>query len=258
MFGELWQNLVTRFRKCLDLKSDTLNLEQEQKQEKEKKIVIQHEDEDVDTQEDDVDREYYLLTPEERKVRDFTRDLARALDGDAASMYEVSGYYTSGHGVPENQAEALRWLELAAEGGCDRAQNQLGLRYLHGWDVPQNFKLALKYLTAASRSLDYCDMNVYVGTMYLNGVGCKRDLQLAAKYFGDFNYNHAPKVYRQGLEHEKLGQYEEAKKSYLFAIRCGNRDAAINLERMIRQGVVRLQSPEFTDGWSNFCNMQPY
>ena len=237
MFRALWQNLVTRFRKCLGSKFPSLT-------QKEEKV--------------DIDRETLLFGAEGKKARQFGRDLARALDGDASAMYEVSCHYEWGYGVDENEAEAFRWLELAAEAGSDAAQNELGLRYLNGWDVPQNFKLALKYLTAASRSPEYWGMNEDVGVMYLNGIGCKRDLQLAAKYFAHICNDRDLESYRQGVEFEKLGQYEEAKKEYLWAIRSGNQEAAINFERMIREGIVQLQSPEFTDGWFNFCRMQPY
>ena len=46
--------------------------------------------------------------------------------------------YDEGEGVPENNAEAVRWYRLAAEQGYARAQSNLGFMYSNGEGVPQN------------------------------------------------------------------------------------------------------------------------
>ena len=46
--------------------------------------------------------------------------------------------YANGGGVPENDAEAVRWFRLAAEQGHALGQHNLGLMYANGEGVPQN------------------------------------------------------------------------------------------------------------------------
>ena len=45
--------------------------------------------------------------------------------------------YATGEGVPQDDAEAVRWFRLAAEQGDARAQFNLGVRYDTGEGVPQ-------------------------------------------------------------------------------------------------------------------------
>ena len=62
----------------------------------------------------------------------------------------TSGSCTAqGRGVPENDAEAVRWFRLAAERGFDRAQHNLGLMYANGDGVPQDDVLAYAWLNLA-------------------------------------------------------------------------------------------------------------
>ena len=46
--------------------------------------------------------------------------------------------YDQGIGVPENDAEAVKWFRLAAEHGHINAQINLGVMYVNGEGVPQN------------------------------------------------------------------------------------------------------------------------
>jgi hypothetical protein len=47
--------------------------------------------------------------------------------------------YRDGDGVPQNDAEAVRFFRLAADQGHAEAQNNLGVRYDSGRGVPQDF-----------------------------------------------------------------------------------------------------------------------
>jgi uncharacterized protein len=46
--------------------------------------------------------------------------------------------YSSGEGVPQNYAEAIRCYRLAAEQGDAGAQSRLGLMYANRQGVPQD------------------------------------------------------------------------------------------------------------------------
>ena len=46
--------------------------------------------------------------------------------------------YAFGEGIPENNAEAVKWFRLAAEQGYAIAQSNLGFAYANGFGVSQN------------------------------------------------------------------------------------------------------------------------
>ena len=48
--------------------------------------------------------------------------------------------YSRGEGVPEDDAEAVRWYRLAAEQGFAAAQSNLGVMYDNGNGVPRTMR----------------------------------------------------------------------------------------------------------------------
>ena len=52
--------------------------------------------------------------------------------GDARAQFDLGVRYASGKGVPANDAEAARWIALAAAQGLVDAQFNLGLMYADG------------------------------------------------------------------------------------------------------------------------------
>ena len=78
---------------------------------------------------------------------------ARAEQGDAVAQYNLGVIYATGEGVPQDDAEAVRWYRLAAEQGYALAQGALGAMYMNGQGVPQDHETAHVWLNlAASRS----------------------------------------------------------------------------------------------------------
>ena len=81
-----------------------------------------------------------------------------AEQGNAATQYYLGGMYDFGEGVPENDAEAVKWYRRAAEQGDADAQYVIGLMYYKGTGVPRNYlrahvwtNLAASRLTGAER-----------------------------------------------------------------------------------------------------------
>ena len=73
--------------------------------------------------------------------------------GVANEQYNVGLMYADGRGVPQDAAEAVRWYRLAADQGDAVAQNLLGTMYRNGEDVPQDDVLAhMRYSLSASRA----------------------------------------------------------------------------------------------------------
>lgn len=72
--------------------------------------------------------------------------------GEARAQYDLGLMYDKGQGVPQSDAEAMRWYERAAEQGEPRAQYNLGLMHLNGQGVPPDLIKAYYWVSlSASR-----------------------------------------------------------------------------------------------------------
>ena len=65
-----------------------------------------------------------------------TRRLAE--QGDADAQFNLGVMYANGEGVPQDDAEAVRWYRLSADQGNAFAQYDLGVMYAIGLGVPQD------------------------------------------------------------------------------------------------------------------------
>ena len=71
----------------------------------------------------------------------------------AIALNNLGVKYDTGEGVPQDDAEAVRWFRLAAEQGYAKAQYNLGVKYGDGKGVPRDYVEAHIWLNlAASRS----------------------------------------------------------------------------------------------------------
>ena len=75
---------------------------------------------------------------------------ASAEQGDSLAQYILGACYAKGEGVPEDDAEAVKWYRKAAEQGYALAQNKLGLFYALGRGVPEDDVTAYMWLNLAS------------------------------------------------------------------------------------------------------------
>ena len=73
-----------------------------------------------------------------------------AEQGDALAQYNLGVMYDNGEGVPEDDAEAVRWYRMAAEQGFAPAQYNLGNMYVNGEGVPENYVLAYAWFNLAA------------------------------------------------------------------------------------------------------------
>jgi TPR repeat protein len=76
--------------------------------------------------------------------------LARAEQGDALAQSNLGFMYATGDGVPEDDAEAVRWYRLAAAQGHAPAQSNLGRMYATGDGVPENTERAYMWFSVAA------------------------------------------------------------------------------------------------------------
>jgi TPR repeat protein len=77
----------------------------------------------------------------------------RAEQGYAAAQYYLGFMYANGHGVPQDDAQAVSWYRKAAEQGDVGAQYLLGNAYYSGTGLPQDYVQSHKWRNlAASRA----------------------------------------------------------------------------------------------------------
>jgi uncharacterized protein len=70
----------------------------------------------------------------------------RAADqGLADAQYNLGILYSTGHGVPQDHAEAMKWYRLAADQDVADAQYYVGILYAKGQGVPQDYVQAYKW-----------------------------------------------------------------------------------------------------------------
>lgn len=155
---------------------------------------------------------------------------AAALAGDAAAAYEVAMRFAEGRGVPQNDAEAARWLDRAAKGGLALAQFRLGGFYEKGIGVKKDLAAARDlYRAAADKGNARAMHNLAV--LYAEGIDGAADYRNAAAWFRkaadhgitDSQYNLGI-LYARGIGVKQ--NFAEAYKWFLLAAKEGDKEAA--------------------------------
>jgi len=94
-----------------------------------------------------------LYVPMQAQAPEIDALRERAERGNASAQNNLGDLHDFGLGVPEDDAEAVRWYRLAAEQGYASAQIDLGDMHERGHGVPQDYVQApLWFNLAASRS----------------------------------------------------------------------------------------------------------
>ena len=75
---------------------------------------------------------------------------ARGREGDASAQFNLGFMYANGRGLPQDDAEAVKWYRKAAEQGHALAQSNLGVMYRDGLGVPQDDALAHMWFDLAA------------------------------------------------------------------------------------------------------------
>jgi len=101
---------------------------------------------------------------------DFDETMAAAKQGKAYAQFNLGLMYDNGMGVPENDAEAVKWYRKAADQGHAKAQYILGLMYDNGEGVPENDAEAVKWYRKAADH-GHAEAQYILGGMYAMGNG---------------------------------------------------------------------------------------
>jgi TPR repeat protein len=99
----------------------------------------------------------------------------------AQDMFGVLNYY-GGDGFTKNYSEAVRWFRLAAAQGLASAQRNLGSMYSFGDGVPQDFKESMRLFQLAASQGDATAI-FDIGNMYSSGQGTPLDMASALNWY---------------------------------------------------------------------------
>ena len=108
--------------------------------------------------------------------------LPLAESGDPSAQFNIGLMYEAGQGVPQNDAEAVKWYRLAADQGEPSAQYNLGVMYEYGKGVPLSYVEAIRLYHLAAQQ-DISDAQYNLGVMYNDGIGVEQDYAEAAKWY---------------------------------------------------------------------------
>ena len=101
-----------------------------------------------------------------------------ARKGNPSAQLQLGQLYYHGHGVRENDAQALRWFERAARQGLADAQFQLANMYAYGLARPPGkqdaARVAAQWTFEAARQ-GHAQAAYSLGIMFLTGSGVVRD-----------------------------------------------------------------------------------
>jgi TPR repeat protein len=99
-----------------------------------------------------------------------------AEQGHAESQFGMGLLCANGWGTAQNDAEALKWYELAAAQGHGEAQFNIGVMYQNGWGVDQSDAEALRWMQASAES-GFPAAHRTLGGIYESGIGVAMDAQ---------------------------------------------------------------------------------
>ena len=83
-------------------------------------------------------------------VRRWDPILKLAKQGDIDAQFKLGLRYELGHGVPQDNQEAAKWYQFAAEKGLAEAQFNLATMYREGHGIGKNYLEAYKWFHLAS------------------------------------------------------------------------------------------------------------
>jgi TPR repeat protein len=175
--------------------------------------------------------------------------------GSRPAQYGLGELYSLGHGVSQNDLEAVRWYRMAA-GGYVPAQSRLGAMYDEGRGVPQSVSKAMKWYRKAAQQGDL-PAQISLGLIYGTGRGVPQNYFQAVKWFrlageqGDAlaQYN-LGLIYASGYDVVPKDDVQ-ALVWFILAAKGGNKDALKNREtfatRMSPEQVEKAK--KFAEDW---------
>ena len=105
-----------------------------------------------------------------------------AQKNDAAGQYNLGMMYETGRGVEQNYIEAVKWYRKAAEQGLAEAQYGLSLMYSEGKGVPKSETEEMKWLQRAVKQKN-ADAQCSLALKYEYGIGVSQNYEAAMELY---------------------------------------------------------------------------
>ena len=105
-----------------------------------------------------------------------------AEQGDANAQFRLGVMYVRGEGVTQDYKEAVKWARKSAEQGHAGGQFNLGVLYDYGSGVTRDYKEAVKWYRKSAEQ-EYAKAQSNLGVMYEYGRGVTRDYKEAVEWF---------------------------------------------------------------------------
>jgi TPR repeat protein len=115
------------------------------------------------------------------RLQEYDKAKIRAQDGDANAALQVGMHYIS-NGTHTNFKEAAKWLERAAKLNNTDAQYYLGMSFLNGQGVIQDYSAGFFWVDKAARK-GHPEAQLSLGKMYRRGTGVEVDRAQAYLWF---------------------------------------------------------------------------
>ena len=150
--------------------------------------------------------------------------------GNAEAQQNMGALHFNGIGVPQSDAEAVKWYRRAAEQGLAISQSNLGYMLMTGRGVAEDDTLAAEWLRKAAEQ-GFAEAQNNLGVLYEDGRGVRRDLAEALMLYG--------------LAAE--GGYSRAAKNRDRLKAAANAGQIAEAERLARQWLDRHRPPPATE-----------
>ena len=119
--------------------------------------------------------------------------LPLAEQGGAMAQAMIGSMYDEGMGVPQNDAEAVKWYRRAAEQGITQAQTLLGTMYYGGEGIPENYvKACMWWLLAKAQGDKNAARGLEIVKKQMTPFEIAKAKALAAEWSETRNPNAAP------------------------------------------------------------------
>ena len=104
----------------------------------------------------------------------FQNEIKKANSGNIEAQANLGFAYYIGMGVPQDYAEGVKWLRMAAEQGHVESQYMLGDAYYRGTGVPQDAASAAKWYRKSAEQ-GHVESQYMLGDAYYRGEGVPQD-----------------------------------------------------------------------------------
>lgn len=131
---------------------------------------------------------------------DIKKLISEAEKGNTVAQTLLGMCYMDGVDVEENYPEAFRWLSLAAEKGSPRAISNLGVCYLEGWGTERDQDKAIELFLQAAKKGEFMP-KILMARIYADAENTESAMFWYQEALGDRAHVDADEEIEEALEY---------------------------------------------------------